>query len=559
MICRYLRIIKSNFQSGLSLSRISTSRSANPGFKRSNVIMSSSANESTSPPGLSDSSLIKITEGSATMFYDKSEQVFYNKVQVFNRDLSILVISLFSEIYGRERLDEYNKKLERYTSTANPSSKPAPWKSLEGISILDALAATGLRSIRYLKEIQGVRQVTINDLLPAATTQALKNCQLNQVDESKVNINTEDATMFMYRHRDHLTRYDVIDLDPYGSAAPFIDAAVQAVSDGGLLCVTCTDMTVLSGNYPEVCFAKYGSAPLKPSYVHEMSLRILLHALDSAANKYSRHIYPWLSISVDFYVRVFVRVFESPVEVKRSSMKRGMLHQSTQCPSFFVQPLGHISAGKRMQKSMDESTIGERSEEPVKTGGLTYSSAVVSVPSRCPETGGNMKIGGPFWTHALHDQHVVDAILERLQDAEQLPYISTATRIKGILSSVSEELKDVPFHYNLSDLASAIRIKNPTLLEMQSAIINAGYRVSQFHREPLAIKTDAPDAVVWDIMRAYAQSHPPERSKHKKFPEAATAILNKPSTLDSVSFEVPDELKGKKRVARYFPNPGTAR
>ena len=62
-------------------------------------------------------------------------------------------------------------------------------------------------------------------------------------------------------------------------------------------------MPVLSGNYPETCFAKYGSMPLKAKYVHEMSLRILLHAIDSTANKYSRHIVPWISLSVDFYIR----------------------------------------------------------------------------------------------------------------------------------------------------------------------------------------------------------------------------------------------------------------
>lgn len=28
-------------------------------------------------------------------------------------------------------------------------------------------------------------------------------------------------------------RVDCIDLDPYGTAAPFIDAAVQALADGG--------------------------------------------------------------------------------------------------------------------------------------------------------------------------------------------------------------------------------------------------------------------------------------------------------------------------------------
>ena len=72
------------------------------------------------------------------------------------------------------------------------------------------------------------------------------------------------------------------------------------------------DMPVLSGNYPETCFAKYGSMPLKAKYVHEMSLRILLHAIDSCANKYSRHIVPWVSLSVDFYVRgTCIRVFQA--------------------------------------------------------------------------------------------------------------------------------------------------------------------------------------------------------------------------------------------------------
>ena len=94
----------------------------------------------------------------------------------------------------------------------------------------------------------------------------------------------------------------MIDLDPYGSAAPFLDGAVQvgwpsgvqvggcthgvqvgrrsaggvalwdpapfyasrptatavpqAVSDGGLLAVTCTDMAVLAGNNMDAAHAK---------------------------------------------------------------------------------------------------------------------------------------------------------------------------------------------------------------------------------------------------------------------------------------------------------------
>ena len=37
----------------------------------------------------------------------------------------------------------------------------------------------------------------------------------------------------MYNYREEKNRVDVVDLDPYGTAAPFIDAAVQCVKDEG--------------------------------------------------------------------------------------------------------------------------------------------------------------------------------------------------------------------------------------------------------------------------------------------------------------------------------------
>ncbi len=53
--------------------------------------------------------------------------------------------------------------------------------------------------------------------------------------------------MSMYLRRRPRDRFSIIDLDPYGSPTPFLDAAVQSVADGGLLCITCTDMAVLCG------------------------------------------------------------------------------------------------------------------------------------------------------------------------------------------------------------------------------------------------------------------------------------------------------------------------
>ena len=49
------------------------------------------------------------------------------------------------------------------------------------------------------------------------------------------------------------------------------------------------------------------------------ALRIVLSSLESHANRYYRYIVPLLACSVDFYMRVFVQVFSSPSEVKRSS------------------------------------------------------------------------------------------------------------------------------------------------------------------------------------------------------------------------------------------------
>jgi len=113
------------------------------------------------------------------------------------------------------------------------------------------------------------------------STDAIKladnNVSRNGVNPDIVRTHVGDGTMCMYEARTGVEsmrpdvrgatvtsesnpvtgRYDVIDLDPYGSAAPFIDGAVQAIENGGMLNVTCTDMAVLSGNHPETCFAKY--------------------------------------------------------------------------------------------------------------------------------------------------------------------------------------------------------------------------------------------------------------------------------------------------------------
>jgi len=183
----------------------------------------------------------------------------------------------------------------------------------------------------------------------------------------------------------------------------------------------------------------------------------------------------------------------------------------------------------------------------------------VSGSGKCEETGGNLKIVGPFWAAPIHDQAVIDELLQRVEceHCEQsLPYpLATAERMVGLLTSMAEELKDVPLHYNLPELAATLRSSVPSQLEMRSALVNAGYRVSSFHHDPDAVKTDAPNSVLWDVMRAYCQKNPPKGSCKKRDSKVAAAILARPcSTV--VDFSVPAILQGpKKKVLRFPPNP----
>ncbi len=191
-----------------------------------------------------------INEGRASIKFPKGE-VFYNPVQQFNRDLSITVIKSFAKEYLAGKRKQH----------------------LQGITVLEALSATGLRSIRYAKEIPGIAKIIANDMDSAAVDLIRENVKSNSESGSELGKvilpNQDDANTAMHKFKAEGLSLDVVDLDPYGSAAPFIDSAVQSVADGGLLCVTCTDLAVLCATRQETCFAKYGGLPVKGDVCHE--------------------------------------------------------------------------------------------------------------------------------------------------------------------------------------------------------------------------------------------------------------------------------------------------
>lgn len=250
-------------------------------------------------------------EGKAKILHRPGE-AFYNPAQVQNRDLSVAVLREFGMMLQRE-------KEERVASGKAKANDPHA-SSHNGLKILEGLSATGLRAVRYAKEIECVDRVIANDFSAAAVESIQRNIEYNGVQD-KVEASHGDAAMVMYQNRDISARYTVVDLDPYGSATPFLDAAVQATADGGLMAVTCTDLAVLCGAHSEACYAKYGSMSLRGKHCHEQALRIVLSSIETAANRYKRHIVPLLSVHMDFYVRMFVRVYTSAAQVPPSHCK----------------------------------------------------------------------------------------------------------------------------------------------------------------------------------------------------------------------------------------------
>ncbi|XP_043940667.1 tRNA (guanine(26)-N(2))-dimethyltransferase [Protopterus annectens] len=510
-----------------------------------------STNGSACVPPEIKSKLTVITEGSTQILFGSANEVFYNPVQEFNRDLTCAVIATFAQqqlvTHGIQVSipgEEPEKRLvvdlsEKDTDkTAKESCVPkktvaAGEKCEEGIRILDALAASGLRSIRFAKEIPGVCNIVANDFSPTAVQLIKRNIQFNEV-EHLVTPSLADASKLMFERKGCRDRFDVIDIDPYGSPAMFLDTAVQAVSEGGLLCVTCTDMAVMAGNSGETCYSKYGSMSIKIKSCHEMALRIILHSLDLRANCYHRYIVPLLSVSADFYIRVFVRVFTGQAKVKASASKQALVYSCVGCGTFHIQRMGRMT-------SRDKN--------------FHYTAATgPPVGMSCEYCHQKHHLGGPVWAEPIHDFSFVEKVLKAVEKNPKR--FKTSERILGMLSMITEELPDAPLYYSVDHLSSTIRCNMPSLLQIRSAILHSGYRVSLSHACQTAIKTDAPSSVIWDIMRCWEKMKPVKREKLSES-SPAYHILGKEPVLRAC-FDIRADANPKSRIRhmkRFQENP----
>lgn len=463
-----------------------------------------------------------LTEGSTTILFPKNN-VFYNPVQQYNRDLSSLAIRAYTEICLEEgalkrnkqpvgsskiphkeekqnAIKEHQAKEQLTTQNSDAEEEVSEGNSRKPFArLLEALSASGLRAIRYSKEVPLLQHIVANDL----SSHAVKSIQLNCDYNKTTNVKPQEANAITHMANSP-SAYHIIDLDPYGTVAPFIDSAINAAKNGALLLITCTDLGVLAGNgYPEKCYSLYGGVNVWGDATHESALRLVHGMIARTAAKYGVSIEPVLSLSIDFYVRVFIRVWHKPIKVKELMAANEVVVKCSGCHSTITQPLGKMTP-------------------PDDKGRRKYGLAKVQsgISDHCNYCGYTNHICGPMWGGPLHSKKFIDRILKLVDEEESKKAPNETTygtlkRVRGMLTMAKNELgnsessehdiHDSQFYFTTTTISRVLKIPAPSLEDFCAALGNLGYNASLTHAASNSIKTNASWNVIWYIGQQFAK------------------------------------------------------
>ena len=369
--------------------------------------------------------LVQVEEGSTRFFVPRQDAsscfppgtapVFYNRRMELNRDATVLFLSVM---------------------------KPSGY--------LDAMGATGIRGLRVASEC-GI-PVTINDYDPDACDLIRKNVAASGLD---VEVTCRNVHGVLAERR-----FDAVDLDPFGSPAPFIDSGIRGARH--LLMVTATDTAPLCGAHKRAGIRRYFAQPLNTEYHAETGLRILLGFVAREAVKYDRGIEPLFCFTREHFIRVHVRLLQGVSAADRTIDRIGYLHQCPGCP--------------------------ERDEQP----------GLLPEPGLCTRCGVRMVPIGPLWLGAVQDNRLI----ARMQDAVPGLKIQTAPKLGVLLDVLSQELP-ISYHYDYHRIAKYGKVSPLPIRDLITSLQGAGYAAGRAHYSGTAVKTDAP---VSEIIRVLGGS-----------------------------------------------------
>ena len=333
--------------------------------------------------------------------------VFFNEQMAFNRDISVM----FLRAVGRD------------------------------LSVADAMTATGSRAVRIANEVEGT-QVTANDISQDAIPYIEANIGLNKLDNC-IASNRNLHSLFADE------AFDYVDLDPFGSPAPFVQSAILGCRKKGILAITATDTAPLAGAHAPKCRRRYQSEPVRGYMCHEGGLRILMCSIARELAKFDRGMKPLLSFYADHYFRAYIQVEEGAEKADRMLAQLGYMEYNTE--------------------TLERSTSDRY--DPVHK----Y---------------------GPFWLGPLHDQEFVSRM-----DASGM---ATEKRCNKYLDLWRNELDSEVFVYDMSELSSHIKM-SPAKLADFIDLLNTNGRASFTHISPTSFKTDL---ALNDVISLYREASP---------------------------------------------------
>ncbi len=355
--------------------------------------------------------------------------VFYNPVMKLNRDIAVYAIRAFQHITKRS------------------------------LRICEPLTGCGVRGIRLAMEANGVDNIIINDIIPEAYETAKKNVELHNL-QGRIQVYNEDANLLLTENAFPKKRFDVIDIDPFGSPVPFLDSALRAVrKNDGLLCLTATDMAPLCGVHVNACIRKYGGVPLRTMYCHEIAVRLLISCSVLTAAKREIALIPLLSHSTDHYIRTYLKTSPGAKNADESVKQVGYLIHCPHCNFRQLKP------------------------------GIAS-----SLNNMCPFCGGNTKIAGPLWCGKIQSREFVNQTLENAE-------IDGDRKAIKLLGLILEEADAPATYYDLHSLCDQLNLPCPALDKIIHILRTNGYIVTQTHFKNNSIKTNAHVSEILTIIR----------------------------------------------------------
>ncbi|MEB3787233.1 MAG: tRNA (guanine(26)-N(2))-dimethyltransferase [Desulfurococcales archaeon] len=352
-------------------------------------------------------------------------RVFYNPAMTLNRDLSVVFLNYYASTTGRR------------------------------LTIVDPLTATGVRAVRYALEVRGVGYVIAGDVDPRAVCIARLNTELNNVAYATTVVES-DARSLLYEAKHTGIPMHYVDIDPFGSPAPFTEAALEAVGRGGIAAFTATDVAVLGGSKSRAAARRYLVTIGRLRQYQEVALRVLLGYIARVAASVDKRIEPLLSYSERHYVRVYVR----------------------------------IDRGARKADSMLDEMLGYMYE--CSDGTVSFSKDDCSSVVRAH---------GPLWTGKLIEENVAGSLQALVEDA-RMGYLQSREDLLRLLDVIQGEsgLSMYPAQ-SIEHVAARLRVSMPSRRKIIDSLVEEGYEASRVHFSPTGIRTNAPPSVLASIIK----------------------------------------------------------